>query len=61
MKNNGLDRMEVKAIFRRTFACRSVSIESSRLDCMADAVGQIIEENNRKLLEELEITLTRKV
>ena len=53
MKNIGIDKMEVRAIFRRTLASRSVSIESPLLDSIADAVGQVIEENNRRLLEEL--------
>ncbi len=53
MKKFGIDRVEVRAIFRRTLASRSVPVESSVLDCIADAVGQVIEENNRRLLEEL--------
>ena len=53
MKNIGIDKIEVRAIFRRTLAYRSVSIESSLLDCIADAIGEAIEENNKKLLERL--------
>ena len=49
MDNGCLDRFEVRAIFRRNFKCRA--IESSLLECIADAVGEVIEENNRRLLE----------
>ena len=49
MEKACLDKFEVRAIFKRNAACRGV--DSSLLDCIADAVGEVIEENNRRFLE----------
>jgi len=51
MSNTLMDRSEVRAFFKRNIACRS--IEPSLLECIADAVGEVIEENNKRLLQEL--------
>ena len=49
MRNIGLDRMDVRAVFRRTLASRLDDL--SFIDCIADAVGNVLEENNSKLWE----------
>ena len=49
MQKYSLDKTEVKALFRRNIRCKS--LDSSLLDCIADAVSQVIEENNKILLE----------
>lgn len=43
----GLDKMEVRAIFRRNFVGKTEE-EPFRLDYMADAVSEVIKENNKK-------------
>ena len=45
--NIGLDRMEVKAIFRKNFVGRIE--ETALMDCITNAVGEVVEENNKKL------------
>ena len=60
MKNIGIDKIEARAIFRRSLALHSVSIESPLLDCIADVIGEVIEENNKRLLEQLASTSQRK-
>jgi len=49
MTNIGLDRIGVRAVFRRTLASRLDDL--SLIDCIADAVGKVVEENNSKLWE----------
>lgn len=57
MENTLLDRMEVRTIFRRNLTCKSV--ELSLLECISDALGQVIEENNRRLMEQFEVISKR--
>ena len=51
MKKIGLDKLDVITIFGRTFADRVM--EDPLINYIAKAVGEVIEENNKKLLEEL--------
>jgi hypothetical protein len=51
MTKIGLDRMEVRAVFKRSFV-GSIE-EQSLIDHIANAVGEVIEENNKKLWETL--------
>jgi len=51
MEKEFLSKFEVRAIFRRNARYRE--IESSLLDCIADSVVEVIEENNRRLLENM--------
>ena len=53
----GLDRMEVRAIFRRKLFGRLE--ETSLIDCVADVVGEVVEENNKKLWETLQEALKK--
>jgi len=55
MRKVGLDRREVIMIFRRTFGDKV--IEDPLINSVAKAVGKVIEENNKKLLDELVNTL----
>jgi len=51
MKKIGLDKLDVVAVFRRTFADRVE--EDPLVNSIARAVGEAIEENNKKLWEYL--------
>jgi len=51
MRKIGLDRQDAIMIFRRTFADKVV--DDPLVSSIAKAVGEIIEENNRKLLDDL--------
>ena len=51
VSKTGVDRMEVRAIFRRKLVGKP--LESSLVDCIADAVAEVIEENNQRLLQEI--------
>jgi hypothetical protein len=51
MRKIGLDRQDAIMIFRRTFADKAV--DDPLVNSIAKAVGEIIEENNRKLLDDL--------
>ena len=51
MRKIGLDRQDAITIFRRTFADKVV--DDPLISSIAKAVGEIIEENNRKLLDDL--------
>jgi len=51
MKKIGLDKLDVITVFERTFADRVM--EDTLINHIARAVGEVIEENNKKLLEEL--------
>ncbi len=51
MRKIGLDRQDAITIFRRTFADKAV--DDPLVNSIAKAVGEIIEENNRKLLDDL--------
>lgn len=48
----GLDRMEVQAVFRRSVSSRRLT-EDDLIDSLAKVIGEVIEENNRKLMEQL--------
>jgi hypothetical protein len=58
MTKIGLDRMEVRAVFRRSIVSRFE--EPSLIEHIADAVGEVIEENNKKLWETLQEALKKK-
>lgn len=51
MKRIGLGKVDVMTVFRRTFADKVA--EDPLINSIAKAVGEVIEENNRRLLEEL--------
>jgi len=51
MKRIGLGKVDVMTVFRRTFADK-VS-ENPLINSIAKAVGEVIEENNRRLLEDI--------
>lgn len=51
MKKIGLDKLDVIAVFRRTFADRVIN--DPLIDSIANSVGEVIEENNRRLSEEI--------
>ena len=51
MKKIGLDKLDVVAVFRRTLADRVE--EDPLVNSIARAVGEAIEENNKKLWEYL--------
>ena len=51
MNRSIMNKMEVREIFKRDIVCESV--DSKLLECIADAVGMVIEENNRRLLNEV--------
>ena len=58
MTKIGLDRMEVRAVFRRSLI--GSFEELSLIDHIADAVGEVIEENNKKLWETLQEALKKR-
>ena len=51
MKRIGLGKLDVMTAFRRTFADKAA--EDPLINSIAKAVGEVIEENNRRLLEDL--------
>ena len=51
MRKIGLDRLDVMAVFRRTLA--DGVMEDALMESVAKAVGIVIEENNKRLLEDL--------
>jgi len=59
MRKVGLDRLDVITIFKRTFADEVT--EDPLIKSIAMAVGEVIEENNKKFLEELVSTSKREV
>ena len=52
MKKVGLDKLDVITIFKRTFANKVM--EDAFINSIAKAVGETIEENNKKLCREFE-------
>jgi len=58
MKKIGSDKMDVIAVFRRTFADRV--IDDPLIDSIAKSVGEVIEENNKRLLEEILVASNKK-
>ena len=57
MGDVGLNKLDVITIFRRTFADRLTADPS--VNSIAMAVGEVIEENNKKLLEHISGNLER--
>jgi len=55
MKRIGLHKLDVIAVFRRTFADRMTG--DPLINSIAKAVGEVIEENNQRLLEDIERNL----
>ena len=53
----GLDKIEVRAIFRRNLVGRVKisNYESSLMECLADAVAEAIRDNNIRLLQQLKV------
>lgn len=49
MEEIALDRLDVMTIFKRTFADRA--IKGPLINSIAKAVGEVIEENNKKFLD----------
>jgi len=47
----GLDRMEVQAVVRRSLSIRRLT--EGEPGSLENVIGDVIEENNRKLLEQL--------
>ncbi|MFH1382694.1 MAG: hypothetical protein ABIH70_07355 [Chloroflexota bacterium] len=60
MMRFGLDRLEVQAVFRRTISGRLENKDDKFILCLANTLGEIIEENNKKLCEQLEEYLKRR-
>jgi hypothetical protein len=58
MAEIGLDKMAVRAIFRRYFTI-SAEEDSSWVDCVADAVSEVVKENNKKFLGNLQEVLEK--
>ena len=48
----GLNKLDVVTIFKRYF--KDEALTDPLINSVATAVGEVIEENNKKLLEELE-------
>jgi len=59
MRKIGLDKLDVITVFERTFAGRVM--EDPLINYIAKAVGEVIEENNKRLFEELTSTLKGRV
>ena len=57
MTKVGLDRMDIRAVFRRRLINKIEEV--SLIDCIADAVGEVVEENNKKLWETLQEALKK--
>lgn len=51
MKRIGLGKLDVMTVFRGTFAEKIA--EDPLINSIAKAVGEVIEENNRRFLEDL--------
>ena len=58
MEKVGLGKMEVRAVFRRSLFGKLE--ELSLIDSIADAVCEVIEENNNKLRESLQEALSKR-
>ena len=57
MEGIGLGKLDVMTVFRRTFASKVE--EDPLINSIAKAVGEVIEENNRRLLEDLLKTIQK--
>ncbi len=51
MERIGLGKLDVMTVFRRTFANKVA--EDPLINSIAKAVGEVIEENNQRLLKDL--------
>lgn len=51
MRKVGLSKWDVMTVFRRTFADKV--IDDPLINSIVNAVGEVIEENNKTLLEDL--------
>ncbi|MFH1032242.1 MAG: hypothetical protein V1767_06750 [Chloroflexota bacterium] len=60
MAKLGLDRMQVQAVFRRSLSSKVKEEEIDFLDYLANTVGEVIEENNKKLWEQFKDYLGRR-
>ncbi|MFC1910367.1 hypothetical protein ACFLXC_03630 [Chloroflexota bacterium] len=58
MTKIGLDRMDVRVVFRRSLTGKLE--ELSLIDHIATAMGQVIEENNKKLWETFQEALKKR-
>jgi len=58
MKKIGWDKLDVIAVFRRTYTDRV--IDDPLIDSIAKSVGEVIEENNKRLLEETLVASNKK-
>ena len=49
----GIDKLEVQAVFKRTQSLSGMlkKKDDNLIACLANAVGEVIEENNKKLYE----------
>jgi len=54
----GLSKLDVVTVFKRYFGDRAVN--DSLINSVAMAVGEVVEENNRRLLEEYEAKNSKK-
>ena len=54
----GLSKLDVVTIFKRYF--KDMAIEDSLINSVAMAVGEVVEENNKRLLKDLKATNSKK-
>ena len=55
----GLDKLQVVTIFKRHL--QDMVIEDSLIKAIAMSVGEVIEENNKKILRDLQVETSDKV
>ncbi|ACZ62467.1 MULTISPECIES: hypothetical protein [Dehalococcoides] len=55
----GLDRFEVQALFKRSLSNRQIA-ESDIYNSLSDLIGDVIEENNNKISQQLSLNLSEK-
>ena len=58
MKMIGLNKLDVVTIFRRYL--KDMVIEDSMINSVAMAVGEVVEENNKRLIEDLKAINSKK-
>ena len=54
----GLNKLDVITIFKRYF--KDAVTEDSLINSIAMAVGEVVEENNKRLFEDLKLQILRK-
>lgn len=59
MTKLGLDRFEVQALFKRSLSNRQIA-ESDIYNSLSDLIGDVIEENNNKISQQLSLKLSEK-